>query len=112
VAKHLPGTTATMTFFDGMPPMAPSEGNRALLATLNAVNRDLKLPHMPEYDPAKRGAADSGWVAADVPTLAGLGVAGGKAHAHGEWIDLDSIPRQALRSAALISRLTAEPRGR
>ncbi|TKD51696.1 M20/M25/M40 family metallo-hydrolase [Sphingomonas baiyangensis] len=112
VAQHLPQTGATLTFFDAMPPMAPSEGNRALLATLNAVNRDLKLPAMPEYDPAKRGAADSGWVAADVPTLAGLGASGGGAHAEGEWIDLASLPRQSLRNAALLTRLAREPRPR
>ena len=50
------------------------EGNRALLARLNEVNRDLGLPEMAEYDPARRGAADSGFVAADVDTLGGLGV--------------------------------------
>ena len=110
VAKHLPGTGATLTFFDSYPPMAPSAGNRALLARLNTINRELKLPEMPEYDPAKRGAADSGFVAADVPTLGGLGAAGGGSHAEGEWIDLDSLPRQALRSAVLITRLSQEPR--
>jgi glutamate carboxypeptidase len=112
VAQHLPRTSATLTFFDPMPPMAPSDGNRALLATLNAVNRDLGLPEMPEFDPARRGAADSGWVAAMLPTLAGLGVSGGGAHAEGEWIDLASIPRQALRNAAFLSRLATEPRRR
>ncbi|WP_448503235.1 M20/M25/M40 family metallo-hydrolase [Sphingomonas sp.] len=112
VAQHLPRTAATLTFFDPMPPMAPSDGNRALLATLNNVNRDLGLPEMPEFDPARRGAADSGWVAAIVPTLAGLGVSGGGAHAEGEWIELASIPRQALRNAAFLSRLAREPRPR
>jgi glutamate carboxypeptidase len=112
VARHLPQTAATLTFFDSYPPMAPTPGNRALLGKLNAVNRDLGLPEMPEYDPAKRGAADSGFVAAAVPTLGGLGMSGGGAHAEGEWVDLDSLPRQALRSAVLISRLAAEPRGR
>ena len=59
VDDHLPLTDAELTFADtGYPPMAPSEGNRALLARLNAVNRDLGLPLMAEYDPARRGAAD------------------------------------------------------
>lgn len=107
VAEHLPRTDAELVFAeDGYPPMAPSEGSRALLARLNAVNRDLGLPEMAEYDPARRGAADSGFVAADVPTLAGLGVAGGGAHAEGEWVDLDSLVRQAQRAAVLISRLS------
>jgi glutamate carboxypeptidase len=110
VAQNLPGTTASLDFQEGYPPMAPTAGNRALLAKLNAVNRDLKLPEMAEMDPARRGAADSAFVAADVDTLAGLGVAGGGAHAVGEWIDLSSIPLQALRSAAFITRLSREKR--
>lgn len=109
VAQHLPNTSAELVFGeDGYPPMAPTEGNRALLGRLNQVNRDLGLPDMPEYDPARRGAADSSFVAADVDTLAGLGAAGGGSHAEGEWVDLDSLPRQATRAAILITRLTRE----
>lgn len=110
VANNLPGTSATLDFQEGYPPMAPTTGNRALLTRLNAVNRDLKLPEMAEMDPARRGAADSAFVAADVDTLAGLGAAGGGAHAEGEWIDLTSLPLQALRSAVFITRLTREKR--
>jgi glutamate carboxypeptidase len=111
VAQHLPNTSAELVFGeDGYPPMAPTEGNRALLGRLNQVNRDLGLPEMPEYDPARRGAADSAFVAADVDTLAGLGAGGGGAHAEGEWVDLDTLPRQATRAAILINRLTREPR--
>jgi len=111
VAAHLPRTQAELVFSeDGYPPMAPTAGNRALLARLNAVNRDLGLAEMAEYDPAKRGAADSSFVAADADTLAGLGAAGGNAHAAGEWIALDSLTRQAKRSAILITRLSREPR--
>jgi glutamate carboxypeptidase len=111
VAQHLPNTGAELSFGeDGYPPMAPTEGNRALLARLNVVNRDLGLPEMPEYDPARRGAADSSFVAGDVDTLAGLGAAGGRSHAEGEWIALDSLRRQASRAAILITRLTREPR--
>jgi glutamate carboxypeptidase len=111
VAQHLPRTEAELTFSeDGYPPMAPTAGNRALLARLNGVNRDLGLPEMPEYDPAKRGAADSSFVAGDADTLAGMGAAGGNAHATGEWIALDSLTRQAKRTAILMTRLSREPR--
>lgn len=107
VAEHLPRTGAELVFADNSyPPMAPSEGNRALLARLNAVNRDHGLPEMAEFDPARRGAADSGFVAGDVDTLGGLGISGGGAHADGEWVDLDSLVRQAQRAAVLISRLS------
>jgi glutamate carboxypeptidase len=112
VARHLPGTDASIRFFEGYPSMPPTEANRALMNQLNGVNRDLGLAEMLEMDPAKRGAADSSFVAADAVTLGGMGVAGGGAHAVGEWVDLSSLPRQALRSAVLISRLAAQPRGK
>jgi glutamate carboxypeptidase len=107
VAQHLPQTSAELVFAPGgYPPMAPSAGNRALLERLNEVNRALGLPAMPEFDPARRGAADSAFVAADVDTLGGLGMAGGGAHAQGEWVDLTSLPLQAKRAALLIHRLS------
>lgn len=110
VAQHLPKTGASLVFEDAYPPMAPTDGNRALLALLNQINADLGLSAMREWDPAKRGAADSSFVAADADVLAGLGAAGSGAHAEGETVDLASIPRQALRSAALIGRLSRTPR--
>lgn len=110
VARHLKTTDATIDFTESYPPMAPTDQNRALLAQLNRVNADLGLPHLDELEPARRGAADSGFVAADAVTLGGLGIAGDGAHAVGESADLDSIRRQALRSAVLISRLSKERR--
>jgi glutamate carboxypeptidase len=111
VAQHLPRTEASLVFSDdGYPPMAPTAGNRALLARLNGVNRDLGLPEMPEYDPARRGAADSSFVAGEADTLAGMGASGSGAHAAGESIALDSLARQAKRSAILMTRLSREPR--
>lgn len=112
VAKHLPGTEGSIRFFEGYPSMPPTAANRALLGELNAVNTDLGLPQMIEMDPAKRGAADSSFVAADAVTLGGMGASGGGAHAVGEWVDLTSLPRQALRSAVLISRLTGARRSK
>ena len=86
VADHLHKTTATLVFADdAYSSMPPTEGNRALLARLNEVNRDLGLSEMGEWDPAKRGAADSSFVAADVDVLAGLGSAGEGSHAEGEF---------------------------
>lgn len=74
VADHAPETGATLSFDPGgYPPMAPTEGNRALLVKLNGVNRNLGLPEMAALDPLKRGAGDISFVAADVDGLAGLG---------------------------------------
>jgi glutamate carboxypeptidase len=110
VAAHLPGTDASIRFDDGYPPMSPTAGNRALLATLNVANRQLALPEMAEYDPARRGAADSGFVAPYVDTLGGLGAVSSGAHAVGESINLALLPRQAARSALFISILSQQNR--
>jgi glutamate carboxypeptidase len=111
VAEHAPGTGATLTFDPGgYPSMAPTDGNRALLAKLNGVNRDLGLAEMAPLDPLKRGAGDISFVAADVDGLAGLGPYSTGDHAPGEAVDLPSITRQATRAAILMSRLAAEKR--
>jgi glutamate carboxypeptidase len=111
VGRHLPGTGAEIAFDDGAyPPMAPTEASRALLARLNAVNRDLGLGEMGEFDPLKRGAGDIGFVAHLLPGLVGLGTAGEGSHAPGETADLASIPRQAKRAAILMTRLAKEKR--
>jgi len=110
VTRHLAQTDAVLEIEEHYPPMAPTAGSRALLAQLNAVNRDLGLAEMGELDPLKRGAGDIAFVAADVDGLIGLGVAGAGSHAPGESADLDSIPRQTKRAAILMSRLATTPR--
>ena len=90
--------------------MPPTAGNRALLAELNAVNRDLGLPVMGELDPLGRGAGDIAFVAADTDGLVGMGMSADGAHAAGEHADLGSIPRQATRAAILMHRLANTPR--
>lgn len=109
VAKHLDKTTAEISFADtGYPAMAPTEGSRALLVKLNAVNATLGLPQMPEGDPDKRGAGDIALVGF-LPGLVGLGMAGEGAHAPGETADLKSLDVQAERAALLMSRLAKSP---
>jgi len=111
VADHAPGTGARLDFDPGgYPAMAPTEGNLALLAKLNGVNRDLGLAEMAALDPLKRGAGDISFVAADVDSLAGLGPYSTGDHAPGETLELPSIARQATRAAILMSRLAAEKR--
>lgn len=111
VARPRPGATAELSFDPGgYPAMAPTPGNRALLATLNSVNADLGLKAMPELDPLKRGAGDISFVAGMVDGLAGLGTDSWGDHAPGETVDLDSIRRQAKRAAILMTRLARAPR--
>jgi len=112
VARHLDKTQAEIEFSDdGYPPMAPTDGNKALLAKLNQINGDLGLPEMPAGDPAERGAGDISFVAF-VDGLVGMGMAGEGSHAPGETADLKSLDRQAKRAALLITRLSKEPRAR
>jgi glutamate carboxypeptidase len=108
VADHLPNTGAEISFSEGYPAMAPTEGSRALLGQLNGVNRDLSLPLMGELDPMRRGAGDIAFVAPYTDGLVGTGAAGNGAHAIGETADLTSFPRQAKRAAILMSRLAKQ----
>ncbi|WP_432769300.1 MAG: M20 family metallopeptidase [Sphingopyxis sp.] len=111
VADHASGTDATLAFDPGgYPAMAPTDGNRALLTRLNAINRDLGLAEMAALDPLKRGAADISFVAPHVDSLAGLGAYSTGDHGPEETVDLPSIARQATRAAILMSRLAAEKR--
>jgi glutamate carboxypeptidase len=110
VTQSLPGARAEIQFDDdGYPPMPPTDGNRALLARLNAVNRDLGLAEMPELDPAKRGAGDISFVAF-LDGLIGMGPAGGGTHTASETALVSSLTKQATRAAILMSRLAKERR--
>jgi glutamate carboxypeptidase len=111
VADHAPLTSAEIIFDPGSyPAMAPTDGNRALLKRLNAVNADLGLSEMMPLDPLRRGAGDISFVAKQVDGLIGLGPSSRGDHAPGEVVDLASIKRQAKRAAILMSRLSVENR--
>ena len=111
VSQPLAGAHAEISFDeDSYPPMPPTEGNRSLLARLNGVNRDMGLADMGELDPAKRGAGDISFVAADVSGLVGLGPASDGSHTSKEVVDVPSIFKQAKRAAILMSRLAKEHR--
>jgi glutamate carboxypeptidase len=106
VADHLTSTQADLQFGEGYPAMAPTAGNRALLARLNEINAALGLAPMGELDPMERGAGDIAFVADKVDALVGFGAAGHGSHAPGETVDLSSFDRQIKRAALLIERLS------
>jgi glutamate carboxypeptidase len=111
VAQPMAGAHAEISFDpDIYPPMAPTDGNRAILAELNGVNRDMGLAEMGELDASRRGAGDISFVAADVSGLAGMGPASDGSHTASEKVDIPSIFKQAKRSAILMSRLAKERR--
>jgi glutamate carboxypeptidase len=105
LAQPSPQTLATIRFLDGMPSMAPSDGNRALLALLDRASRDLGTGPYAEHDPNERGAGDISFVAHLLPGLDGLGALGEQEHAPGEFIDLSELPRLIQRAALLVHRL-------
>lgn len=110
VAVHLPSTTGELTFDPGYPPMAPTAGNRRLLATYDRISRDLGLWQVSAVDPSKAGAADVSFVADIVPMkIDGVGLSGRDDHTTKETADLRMLPVQTKRAALLLYRLSTKP---
>ena len=106
VDEHLPGTTATITFTEGYPPLAPTEGNRRLLALYDQASRDLGFGAVAAVDPAAAGAADISFTAGLVEmAIDGLGLMGSGGHTVEETADLATLPSQTKRAALLMYRI-------
>ncbi|MDQ3170495.1 MAG: M20/M25/M40 family metallo-hydrolase [Acidobacteriota bacterium] len=102
-------TTSTLTFDEGYPPLAPTEGNATLLAMLDKASRDLGLNPVVAVDPDRAGAADVSFVAAHVPMIIdALGLKGDGGHTVDEIGLLDTVAIQAKRAAVLLSRLASQ----
>jgi glutamate carboxypeptidase len=108
VNNNLPQTSAIITFVDSYPAMSPTEGNNKLLAILNQVSLDLKQGEVEAFDPGRRGAADTSFVAKYVDCLDGLGTMGNRAHTPEETVNLNTIEALTKRTAILIYRLINE----
>ena len=106
VAQNLPETNASIVFEDGIPSMAPTEGNARILTVIDGVSKDLGMGETKAGDPGSRGAGDISYVAAYLDCVDGLGASGKGAHAPGETINLKDIPYLTKRAALLIHRLT------
>jgi glutamate carboxypeptidase len=111
VDRHLPRTTASISFDEGYPPLAPSDGNRKLLGLYDRASRDLGLGEVHEVNPADAGAADVSFTEGLVDmALDGIGMRGHGGHTDKETADLASLPTQAKRAAVLLLRLAnAQP---
>ena len=105
VSNNLPQTSATITFIDSYPAMPPTEGNHDLLKVLNQVSLDLGQGGVQAYDPGRRGAADTSFVAEYVDCLDGLGTMGRGAHTPEETVNLKTFEALTIRTAILIYRL-------
>ena len=108
VANNLNGTKATISFSDGIPGMAPTEGNNRVLAIIDSVSQAMGIGKTLAGDPGSRGAGDISYIAKYVDCIDGLGSSGKGAHAPGETINLKEFPYLIQRAALLIYRLTHE----
>ena len=107
VAASLPGTHSEITFETGYPPMAPTEGNRRLLAIYDQASRDVGSGGVVAVDPAKAGAADISFVANLVPmSIDALGLSGHDDHTDKETADLRTLPMKTKRTAVFLLRLS------
>ncbi len=109
VARHYPRTGATIEFGEGYPPMAPTDGNRRLLAMIDRASRDLGVGPVTAVDPARAGAADVSF-AADYVDMAvdGMGLLGRGGHTVEETADLRTLPIQAKRVAVALARMVED----
>jgi glutamate carboxypeptidase len=109
VEQHLPRTSATITFEDSYPAMATSPAGQQLFRDWSQASEALGLGPVQLAGPMTRGAGDISFAAPYVPGLVGVGMLGEGYHAEGETAFLDSLPKQAKRSAVLMERLTRQP---
>lgn len=106
VAQNLVGTSAEITFADGLPSMPPTPGNQRLADLASQASRDLGYGPVVAGDPGSRGAGDISYLAQYLDCLDGLGAPGKGAHAPGETINLKDFPKLIERTALMIYRLT------
>jgi glutamate carboxypeptidase len=108
LAQPLAQTSATITFEDGYPPMAPTPGNERLRAAYDAASQALGYGPVTGNDPTRRGAGDASFVAPFVDVIDGLGSDGAGSHSPSELVYLPSLVMQTERAAVVITRLTRE----
>jgi glutamate carboxypeptidase len=106
VDNSLAGTKATIEFQDGIPSMAPTDGNNKVLEVISGVTQAMGVGPTTAGDPGSRGAGDISYIAAYVDCIDGLGSSGRGAHAPGETINLKELPYLIKRAALTIYRLS------
>ena len=109
VAASLPGSSATIEFRDGYPPMPPTARGEKLLALYSKASQDAGFGPSLAMDPARRGAGDIQFAAPHVAGLDGLGTRGSGSHTDDEDLEIASIERSAIRAALFIHRLITAP---
>ena len=106
VAASPPHAGAAITFEDGYPPLAPTEGNRRLMAMVDRASQDLGFGPIIAVDPARAGAADVSFAGGRTPVVIdAMGMKGEGGHTVRETGILTSLPIQAKRTAVVLARL-------
>lgn len=105
-ANHRPQTKATLTFYPGYPPMAPTDGNRELLSIYSKVSQDLGQGEVVAVNPLKAGAADVSFTADYVDmAIDAVGMSGADDHTVNETGQIPKFKTQTQRAAVLLYRL-------
>jgi glutamate carboxypeptidase len=109
VKASLPHTTSEITFDDGYPPLAPTEGNKRLLAMYDQVSRDIGLWPVVAVDPMRAGAADVSFTGPYITmAMDAIGLAGWDDHTDKETADLRMFAPLTKRAALFLYRLSTK----
>jgi len=101
----VPGAVLEVAGGINRPPLEPVASHE-LFQSAREIAMELEWPDL--EGASVGGGSDGNFTAAQgVPTLDGLGIVGGNAHAEGEWADLDSIPDRAALLAGLVQKIWA-----
>ena len=107
VSHSLPHTTSSITFDDGYPPLAPTDGNRRLLGIYDGVSRALGFGSVVAVDPMRAGAADVSFAAPYIPSaMDAVGLAGWDDHTDKETADIRMFAPLTKRAAVFLYRLS------
>jgi glutamate carboxypeptidase len=104
--EDVPGTTATLTGQFHRPPLEPVPGTDRLTRIIEESGRELDMP----VEWAVTGGASDGnnIAAAGIPTIDGMGPAGGGAHSPDEYMEIPSLFQKTALLAHVLDRLGAE----
>ena len=101
--EDIPGTTASLTGQFHRPPLEPVAGIERLTAVIEEEARRVHLPVRWEHS---GGASDGNNIAASgVPTVDGMGPAGGGAHSPDEYMEIASLFQKTALLAGVLDRL-------
>lgn len=107
---NFPKTTAKLTFDDLVPGWPVTDGNKAILAAIDAVSSDLGQGPLEGDDPAARGFGDFNFIGSLLSGVDGVGVKGEGLHGPDEMMDAKSLGPSTARTAVLVSRLLQQSR--